>query len=98
MELIGLLIGMILFITGNDVIENNKPQQEASYIETIEEPVYQRGRYFKSEDGYYISNLTPKPVVADGCDLPILTADLSVPRSEKGHIYITEVDVECDGS
>ena len=48
--------------------------------------------------GYYISNLTPKPVQAQGCDMPILTADLSAPRSEDGGIYITEIDVECEGS
>jgi len=71
--------------------------QEMEYT-VIEKPVYQRGSYFKTSRGYYISNLTPAPMQAEGCDIPILTADLSAPRSDGGDIYITEVEVECDGS
>ena len=85
----------LLAVTGCSTLGSN--QQDASYT-VIEKPAYQRGSYFKTSSGYYISNLTPAPVKADGCDMPILTADLSAPRSDDGDIYITEVDVECEGS
>lgn len=84
-----------LIVSGCSTLGNN--HQDKEYSE-IEKPAYQRGSYFMTDYGYYISNLTPKPVQAQGCDMPILTADLSAPRSEDGGIYITEIDVECEGS
>lgn len=85
----------LLAVTGCSTLGSN--QQDVDYT-VIEKPAYQRGSYFKTSNGYYISNLTPAPVKAEGCDMPILTADLSAPRSEDGDIFITEVDVECEGS
>lgn len=72
--------------------------QPALTISETNEPAFQRNKYYKTTEGYYISNLTQAPAVADGCDAPILTADFSAPRSEQGDIFITEVDVECEGS
>jgi len=85
----------LLAVTGCSTFNSNP--QEIEYT-VIEKPAYQRGSYFKTNRGYYISNLTPAPVQAEGCDTPILTADLSAPRSDSDDIYITEVEVECDGS
>ena len=85
----------LLAVSGCSAFGRNP--QEIEYA-VIKKPAYQRGSYFKTSSGYYISNLTPAPVKPEGCDTPILTADLSAPRSEDGDIYITEVDVECEGS
>ena len=72
--------------------------QQMLTISEPNEPAFQRGKYYKSDDGFYISNLTPASVMVDGCDMPINTADFSAPRAENGDMYITEVDVECEGS
>ena len=72
--------------------------QQILTISEPNEPAFQRGKYYKSDEGFYISNLTPAPVMALGCDTPINTADFAAPRSEDGDMFITEVDVECEGS
>lgn len=54
--------------------------------------VYARGSYYAHE-GYYISNLSPEPQLADGCNKPVLTADLSKPY--EGQVSVTSVEVGC---
>lgn len=85
----------LLAVSGCSTLGNNPQDMEYT---VIKKPAYQRGSYLKTGNGYYISNLTPEPVQAEGCDMPILTADLSAPRSEDSDIDITEVDVKCEGS
>lgn len=85
----------LLVLSGCTTLGNNP--QDTEYT-VIKEPAYQRGNYFNTGNGYYISNLTPEPVQAEGCDMPIMTADLSAARSEDEDIYITEIDVKCEGS
>ena len=57
------------------------------------EYIYAPGKYIPHE-GYYISNLSPTPQKAEGCDSPLLTTDLSKPRSE-GQVTVSGVNVEC---
>lgn len=58
-------------------------------------PTYERGRYYRTEDGYFISNLTSAPQISEGCDNPILVTDLSKPaQDQKRHVRLVEVSCE----
>lgn len=74
-------------------VEAAVAEVEAEYQEKLEKRVYARGEYYE-QDGYYISNLSPVPVKADGCDMPVLTSDLSQPRKE-GDMAVSSVKVGC---
>lgn len=102
MEPVGWIIGIVLLFGGYELV--NKEVQEEPISELVEEhtivsdvPVFERGRYFNTGNGYYISNLTPEKIKPDGCDLPILTADLTSPRTDEGQIQVTKVDNVCGG-
>ena len=103
MELFGLIVGLVLVIGGYERWEKEEPKEAvAAEIVTEQpivsvEPLFERGRYYRTKDGYYISNLTPAPQKVDGCDRPVLTADLTAPRGDGGQIQVTEVDIECEG-
>lgn len=61
-----------------------------------ETPIFERGRYYRSAEGYLISNLTPEAGQFDGCERSVLTADLTATR-EGGAIEVQEVAVGCEG-
>ena len=56
---------------------------------------YKRGHFVLSSYGYYITNLSPKP--AEGCERPILTADLSRPMKDGETLPVHSVSVDCEG-
>ncbi len=59
-----------------------------------EMPIYEKGRFYRSEHGYLVSDLSPALEEAEGCDSPILTADLSQEYSE-GEREVFAVNVRC---
>ena len=100
MEPVGWIVGLALLFGGYELINKEVPSEsveEVTQEQTVvsDEPVFERGRYFNTSDGYYISNLTPEPIKPDGCDRPVLTADLSTPRTDEGEIQVTKVDNVC---
>lgn len=102
MDPVGWIVGLAILFGGYDLISEDELKEQAAEAvqeQTIvsEAPVFERGRYFKSSDGYFISNLTLAPVKPDGCDSPILTADLTSPRINDGQIRVTEVTIVCGG-
>jgi hypothetical protein len=66
---------------------------ESEFKPKNEDHVYARGKYIPRR-GYYISNLSPVPPVADGCELPVLTTDLSKPRKEVP-VSVSSAEVRC---
>ena len=58
---------------------------------------YERGKYYKTQQGYYISNLQPKPKKDEGCDRSIIVADLSEPNNAEEKISVTEIQMTCGG-
>jgi len=94
------VIGLLLFWGGHELGSHNGEKDvviEREIESTVStEFIFKRGRYYKTDAGYYISNLTPKPQKAIGCDRPVLIADLtgSLPAADK--MKVTEVQMECD--
>jgi hypothetical protein len=102
MEPVELFVGFILIFGGYELISNDKNEsvsiEEVQKVSVVSDaPVFERGRFFKTIDGYYISNLTPARLKVEGCDRPILTADLTAPRVDNEEIQVTEVDMACEG-
>lgn len=103
MEPVEWIVGLVLFIGGYELWAQEEPQEPVEMEIVTEqslvsvEPLFERGRYYRTEDGYYISNLTPAPRKVDGCDQPVLTAGLTAPRSDEGQIQVTKIDIECEG-
>lgn len=103
MEPVEWIVGLVLFIGGYELWGKDEPK-EPVVVEVVQEepvvsdvPVFERGRYYKTGEGYYISNLTPARQKIEGCDRPVLTADLTAPRNDDGEIRVTEVDIACEG-
>jgi len=92
------LIVVTLIIFG----ANQMAEEEPPVVEVVPDPivsttpVYERGRYYKTHKGYFVSNLTPAPDKADGCDRPILTANLDQPRSSDS-LDVKEIQLNCEG-
>jgi len=76
------------------VIEEIIVQQDDQLVSQT--PVYKRGRYYNTGQGYYVSNLSPEEEKIDGCDTPILTADLSAPRKQNELMSIDTVQIQCE--
>ncbi|MCG8612258.1 MAG: hypothetical protein MI864_17180 [Pseudomonadales bacterium] len=103
MEPFEWIIGLALLLGGYEILTDEKQDEpivsnavkEQSIVSDI--PVFERGRYYRTGDGYFISNLTPALQKADGCDRPILTTDLTEPQIEDDHIQVTEVYIVCEG-
>lgn len=102
MEPVEWIIGLVLIFGGYE-LWNKEESAEATSATVIkqtmvsEKPVFERGRFYKTDEGYYISDLSPEPLLADGCERPVLTADLSVARANDGQIKVTDVDIQCEG-
>ena len=108
MEPIEWIVGFVLFIGSYELWVKEEPQELVAVapvaVETITEqsivsvePLFERDRYYRTEDGYFISNLTPTPKNVSGCDRSVLTADLTTVGRDEGQIQVTEVDIECEG-
>jgi hypothetical protein len=61
MEPIEWFLVMSLIVGGNEWWEKHEKNKDGVIV--VEKPLYQRGKFYKNEDGYYISNLSPKPRV-----------------------------------
>ena len=103
MEPVEWIIGLVLLFGGYELL-NDDEQEQPIVAEVVQEqsivsdePVFERGRFYKTGEGYFISNLTPVPQKVDGCDRPVLTADLTAPRTDGDQIQVTEVDIVCGG-
>ena len=59
-----------------------------------DEPAFEKGRFYQTGNGYYISDLSPQKELPEGCSNSLLTADLSEPR-ESENLDVIEVDVKC---
>jgi len=57
--------------------------------------IFARQTYTLSPDGYYLSNLTPDPTQHEGCNKPVLVADLSQPNTQE-LLPVTLVNVGCE--
>lgn len=111
----GWLAGVILLVSGIELwqditdwrYESEEFQMDTSELEQREDPkrkrFFERGTFYRSEEGYLVSNLSPVPeqelVVghqpAEGCDVPVLVSDLSIKRQDK-KMSVTEVDALFD--
>lgn len=103
MEPVEWIIGILLIFGGHELLNKDKPEEpivaEVAQKQSLvsDEPVFERGLYYRTGEGYFISNLTPVPQMVDGCDRPVLTADLTAPRTDSSKIQVTEIDMVCGG-
>jgi len=104
MEPILMVSAFILFVGGDILINDQsapdiRDSEQSSHIELVRKNAavgYERGYFAWSDDGYYISNLTPEPIQPEGCDKPVLVSDLSVPKSGQT-LPVESVDLGCGG-
>lgn len=61
-----------------------------------ETPIFERGKYYQTGQGYYISNLSQDKQKIEGCDSPILTTDLSVARDHGEIMAIDTMQMQCE--
>lgn len=80
--------------SSSDDAQRQAMAEQAAAEALRREPVFARGKYIRQE-GYVISDLSPAPVLAAGCEQPVLTTDLSTPRSEDAVVEVSIVAVEC---
>lgn len=93
-----LILVTLIFFGAEELISEDEPEVVVLPEPIVStEPVYVRGRYYKTEQGYFVSNLTTEPAKAEGCDRPVLTANLSEPRYGAHDLNITEVAMSCEG-
>ncbi|WP_444928297.1 hypothetical protein ACJJI4_24015 (plasmid) [Microbulbifer sp. TRSA002] len=102
MEPIEWIVGLVLLFGGYELWNKDGPDENttATVIEQTvvsDEPLFERERFYKTVDGYYISDLSPKPLIADGCERSFLITDLSVARANDEQIKVTEVEIQCEG-
>lgn len=99
------LAGLFVVAVGGGMYFNAADQQmyedTAPQIENVSEVASQRtsfarGVFIPTDSGYYISNLSPEPVKAEGCNQPVLVADLTQPRSKEAR-EVSTVIVDCEG-
>lgn len=100
MEPVTIVGIIVVFIGGSLFFSEDTPEAsvEQSAVEsqtTEDQAAFARGRYIPTDHGYYISNLSAEPVVADGCDLPVLVADLSN-HSPGPKLNVAPVMVDCE--
>lgn len=96
--LITLLFGGYHLSSDDDtkVVYEEVMQVEEKQQLVSETPVFERGKYFQSGQGYYVSNLSPVKKKIEGCDSPILTTDLSVSRKQGELMPIDIVLIQCE--
>lgn len=99
------LAGIFVVAVGGSMYFNSADEdlsdKTAAQVEDVgeystESQSFARGVFIRTDNGYYISNLSPEPVTAEGCDQPVLVADLSQPRS-KETMDVSPVMVDCEG-
>lgn len=97
--LIGLAFGAGVYLDEDEAPEF--PVAEQSLVDTVvtippanAPQIFARETYVLSHDGYYLSNLTPDPNQHEGCNQPILIADLSQPNTQD-LLPVTPVNVDC---
>lgn len=99
--MIGLFVvavggGMYFNAADQQLHEDTAPQAENTSEVASASKSFTRGIYIPTDSGYYISNLSSEPVKAEGCDQPVLVADLSQPRSKELQ-EVSTVMVDCEG-
>ncbi len=60
MEPIEWIIILTLIFGGHEVHE--KYERDKDGVVVIEKPEYKKGKYFRSEEGYYVTNLQAAPI------------------------------------
>lgn len=62
----------------------------------VKEAVFARGRYYRHQNGYFISDLSPRPVYV--CTPEVLVADLkNRPSPDDQHLEVTTHKANCEG-
>ena len=99
MEPIQWIVAIFLVLGGYEVGKNQNQQTnivEPSKSIVSDAPVFERGIYYKTDQGYYISDLSPSPMYALGCERPLYLTDLSIPANENQSREVTEYTIPCE--
>lgn len=95
MKKINIIMMLAMTVSGCSVIETKETEIVSSGV-VRQAPVFERGVYYRTKKGYYISNLSPRREEAQGCSIPILTTDLSLPVEEGEKMAVKQVEASCD--
>ena len=101
MEPVEWFIALVLIFGGAELWEKNKSAENENNTDRVivsAEPVYTKGRYFLSDQGYYITDLSSEPPREVECEVNANTADLPASDidSEDGSL-VDGVIVGCGG-
>ena len=110
MEAAGVILIIALLVFGASEDEGVQIEDTDTVVQTEEiveqeimtgnvsaVPVFTRGQYYKSENGYYISDLSIKPSIASKRNCSVLVADLSQTHQANNKTLVTEVKTDCGG-
>jgi hypothetical protein len=101
MEPVEWFIGLVLLFGGAELWERNNSAEHVNNTDreiVSAEPVYTKGRYFLSDQGYYITDLSSEPSQEVECNDTANAADQPVSNSvsEDGSV-VDGVIVGCGG-
>lgn len=60
MEPIEWILILTLIFGGHEIHQQHEREKDGVVV--IEKPDYKKGKYFRSEEGYYVTNLQPTPI------------------------------------
>lgn len=86
MEPVEWFIGLVLLFGGAELWERNKSAEHENNTDreiVSAEPVYTKGRYFLSDQGYYITDLSSEPPREVECDVAANSVDLPASNSDR---------------
>lgn len=105
------VIAFILIIGGVEIAKGDGEKVKTASVAEIEaedasavsgslsvekEAVFARGRYFRHQHGYFISDLSPEPVQV--CSPEVLVADLkNRPSPDDQELEVTVHKANCEG-
>ena len=101
MEPVEWFIGLVLLFGGAELWDRNKSAENENNTDRVivsAEPVYTKGRYFLSDQGYYITDLSSEPSQEFECDDTAYSADRPVTNSDREDGSVVDgVIVGCGG-
>lgn len=102
------VIAFILIVGGVELANNEKKDntkseaieevkmQDADVLAVEKNPIFARGRYYKDDNGYFVSDLSPEP--GPICNPDILVADLQNRTSpDEENLEVKLVKANCEG-
>lgn len=80
------IAGVLIFLSGYEIwgaTQTDEAQLEPAQVHISSEPVFKKGIYYRSKDGYFISNLSADSSTPSPCASMLSISDHGVPNVEE---------------